>query len=271
MDTLVVRSNAVMLDGGGRIALRSGPSAARDTFRVSGRAGDLTPLALLAGADSVVMDSTLLDLTVSRGLRSAEGSKATPTPSGCSMPAPWPSDSPPRVRDDGQRRQGRVRRAAAGHRRRLGKLSVHDINLTARYDSVVALQGTIDVNDDIGLALDLAGRAGGDSTVATLRRLDLREGRRKWGLARPAGIALRPDVVEVRGFTLRAGDRSIALDGIFARRDSSDMTMRITGFDLDALEEARLVPIAGRLDGTLKLLGARGGAFAGGQGRPRRA
>ena len=45
------------------------PSVARvdpaaDTLRITGRAGDLTPLALLAGADSVALDSTLLDLTV---------------------------------------------------------------------------------------------------------------------------------------------------------------------------------------------------------------
>jgi len=74
-------------------------------------------------------------------------------------------------------------------------------------------------------------------------------------LARPAAIALRPDVVEVRGFALGAGDRSISLDGIFTRRDSSDLTLRITGFDLDALEQAGVVPVAGQLDGTLRLSG----------------
>ena len=255
LDTLVVRSNAVLLDGGGRIALRSGPSAARDTFRVTGRAGDLTPLALLAGADSVVMDSTLLDLTLTGPpeRRKIEGHADA-------FRLLYAGTLAERLTAQGSATMDSAGKGAFAGRLRVigaavGKLSVHDINLAARYDSVVALQGTIDVNDDIGLALALAGRAGGDSTVATLRRLDLREGRRTWRLARPAGIALRPDVVEVRGFTLGAGDRSIALDGIFARRDSSDMTMRITGFDLDALEEARLVPIAGRLDGTLKLSG----------------
>jgi translocation and assembly module TamB len=146
---------------------------------------------------------------------------------------------------------GRLRVAGAA----VGKLSVQRIDLTGRYDSLVALHGTITVNDDIGLVVDLTGRAKGDSTVATLRQLDLSEGGRRWKLARPAAIALRPDVVEVRSFALGAGERSITLDGIFARRDSSDMTMRITGFDLDALEQARLVPIAGRLDGTLRLSG----------------
>ncbi len=61
----MLRSNVAALDGGGRMALRAGGSApAADTLRIRGRTGDLTPLALLAGADSVALDSTLLDLTV---------------------------------------------------------------------------------------------------------------------------------------------------------------------------------------------------------------
>ena len=255
IDTLVIRSNAMMLDGGGRIALRSGPSAPGDTFRVAGRTGDLTPLSLLAGADSVVLDSTLLDLTLTgpperRRIQghadafrllyagtlaerlTAEGT-GTLDSAGTSAFA------------------GRLRVVGAA----VGKLSVRRVDLAARYDSVVALQGSVIVNDDIGLALNLAGRASGDSTRATLRQLDLSEGGRKWKLAQPAALALRPDVVEVRGFALGAGDRSIDLDGIFARRDSSDMTMRINGFDLDALEQAGLVPIAGRLDATVRLSG----------------
>jgi translocation and assembly module TamB len=255
MDTLVLRSNAMMLDGRGRIALRSGPSAASDTFRVTGRTGDLTPLALLAGADSVVMDSTLLDLTLTGPpeRRKIEGHADA-------FRLLYAGTLAERLTAEGAGTMDTAGRNAFAGRLRVvgaavGKLSVRRIDLAGRYDSVVALRGTVDVDDEIGLALDLAGNVSGDSTRATLRQLDLSEGGRKWRLARPAAIGLRPDVVEVRGFALGAGDRDIALDGIFARRDSSDMTLRITGFDLDALEEARLVPIAGRLEGTLRLSG----------------
>jgi translocation and assembly module TamB len=255
VDTLVVRSNAMTLDGGGRIALRSGPSAANGSFRVSGRTGDVTPLALLAGADSVFMDSTRLDLTLSGPpeRRKFEGhADAFRLLYGNTLAERLTAEGSGTIDSaGGSALAGRLRVVGAA----VGKLSVQGIDLAGRYDSVVALQGVIDVNDDMGLTLGLGGRVSGDSTLATLRRLDLREGGRKWQLERPATIGLRPDVVEVRGFTLAAGDRSIVLDGIFARRDSSDMTVRITGFDLDALEQARLVPIAGRLDGTLELSG----------------
>jgi translocation and assembly module TamB len=254
VDTLVLVSNALALAGGGRVALRSGATSG-DRFRLVGRTGDLTPLALLVGADSVALDSSLLDLTVSGPpeRRKLEGKAdifrllyAGSLAERISAEATGTMDTAGM-----QAVAGRMRVVGAA----TGKLAARRIDLTGRYDSLVSLQGTVQVNDDIGLALGLAGKAGGDTTVATLRRLDLREGGRTWRLARPAGIALRPNLIEVNGFTLAATDRSIAIDGIFARRDSSDITMRIDGFDLDALAEARLVPIGGRLDGTLRLSG----------------
>ncbi|HEY9506583.1 MAG TPA: translocation/assembly module TamB domain-containing protein [Gemmatimonadales bacterium] len=255
MDTLVVRSNAMTLDGGGRIALRSGPSAANGSFRVRGRTGDLTPLALLAGADSVIMDSTLLDFTVAGPpeRRKIEGHADA-------FRLLYGNALAERLTAQGSATMDTAGTSAVGGRLRVvggavGKLSVQRVDLVGRYDSVVSLQGTVEVNDDIGLALGVRGTASGDSMRAMLRQLDVREGGRRWKLERPATIRRRPDVIEVRGFTLGAGDRSIALDGIFARRDSSDMTVRINGFDLDALQEARLVPVAGRLDGTLRLSG----------------
>ncbi|HEX6668792.1 MAG TPA: hypothetical protein VF061_04510, partial [Gemmatimonadales bacterium] len=253
VDTLVIRSNAMVLDGAGRIALRTG--ATRDTFRVSGRTGDLTPLMRLAGADSVVVDSTLLDLTVTgpperrriegqadafRLLYGGTLAERITARGGATMDSTGMSAVDGRVR---------VLGAAAG------KLTARTVELTGRSDSVVSLQGTIEVSDDISLGLGLQGSTSGDTTVAQLQRLDLNEGGRRWRLTRPAGIALRPDAVEVDGFALAAGDRGISLDGIFTRRDSSDLTMRINGLELDALAEARLAPLAGRLDGTLHLSG----------------
>jgi translocation and assembly module TamB len=111
------------------------------------------------------------------------------------------------------------------------------------------------VDDDVRLALGVEGVARGDTTRARLERLDLAEGGRVWKLARPTAITLRPGAVAVDGFALGAGDRQVIIQGIFDRRDSSDMTLRFDGFDLDALARARVVPLAGRLDGNLRLSG----------------
>ena len=255
VDTLVLRSNALALDGAGRIALRSGPAARSARFHVAGRTGDLTPLALLAGADSVVLDSTLLELTVTGPpeRRRIEGrADAFRLLYGGSLAERITAQGGGTMDSAGMGAiAGRLRVVGAA----AGNLTVQRMDLTGRYDSVVALQGTVEVDEDISLALSLAGAASGDTTRATLRRLELREGGRTWSLERPAAIALRPEVVEVRQFALGAGDRRISVDGIFTRRDSSDMTVRIRGFELDALAQARLVPMAGRLDGTLRLSG----------------
>ncbi|HEX2217389.1 MAG TPA: translocation/assembly module TamB domain-containing protein [Gemmatimonadales bacterium] len=256
VDTLVVRSNSVILDGGGRIAMRPGGSSpAPATFRVTGRTGDVTPLALLAGADSVVLDSTLLDLTLTGPpeRRKIEGTadvfrllysgtlaeRVTARGSGV-------------IDSNGMGAiAGRLRVEGAA----AGDVSVRQIDVTGRYDSLLALEGTVTVSDDIGLALALRGTTNGDTTRAELRRLEVAEGGRTWRLQRPSRVVLRPRVVEVDGFTLGAGDRHLSVDGTFDRRDTSDMTMRVEGFDLDALAEARLVPVAGTLDGTLRLSG----------------
>jgi translocation and assembly module TamB len=256
VDTLVLRSNVAMLDGGGRVALRGAGSApVADTLRITGRSGDLTPLALLAGADSVVLDSTLVDLTVTgpaerrRIEAHADAFRLLYAGNLAERITARGSGTMDSTGVGGLAGSIRIQGAAAG------KLTVRQVDLAGRYDSLVSLQGTVAVNDDIRLALGLEGTASGDTTRAQLRRLDLVEGGRTWRLDRPAGIALRPGVVEVDGFALGAGDRRVAIDGVFDRRDSSDMTLRFDGLDLDALAQARVVPLAGRLDGTLRLSG----------------
>jgi hypothetical protein len=256
VDTLVLRSNVAALDGGGRLALRgAGSTSAGDTLRVTGHAGDLTPLALLAGADSVALDSTLLGLTVTGP---AERRKIQGFADAFSLLYAGSLAERITVRGSGIVDSSgigalagnlRVRGAAAG------KLSMREVNLAGRYDSLVSLQGTAVVNDDVRLAVGLEGSARGDTTTAELRRLDIVEGGRTWRLGRPAHIALRPRVVQVKGFDLSAGDRRIAVDGVFDRRDSSEMTLRFDGLELDALAEARVVPLAGRLDGIVRLSG----------------
>lgn len=255
VDTLTLASNVLALSGGGRVPLRSDAAAPADTFRLTGRSGDITALAALAGADSIALDSTLVELAVTgpperrmvngrvdayRLLYGGSLAERLTVEGGGTVDSTGMGALAGRIQVDG---------AAAGN------VSVRRIDLTGRYDSLVALQGTVRVNDDIGLALDLVGTAAGDTTNATLRRLDLAEGGRRWTLARPAEIGVRPKAVEVDGFALGAGDRSITIDGLFTRRDSSELTARIVNLELGALARARLVPVPGRVDGTLRISG----------------
>ena len=253
VDTLVFRSNVATLDGGGRVALRGGGGT--DTLRVVGRSGDLTPLALLAGADSVAVDSTLLDLTVT-----GPAERRRVSGSADLYRLLYAGNLAERVQVRGSGVLDSAGPGALGGTLRIdgaaaGKVTIRQIDLAGRYDSVVALRGTITVTDDVRLALGLDGTIAGDTTRAVLRRLDLTEGGRTWRLNRPAAIAAQPGVVRVNAFQLASGDRHIAVNGIFDRRDSSDMTLRFDGLDLDALADARLVPVAGRLDGNLRLSG----------------
>jgi translocation-and-assembly-module (TAM) inner membrane subunit TamB-like protein len=256
LDTLVLRSNIATLDGHGSIPLRGAGSApVVDSLRITGRTGDLTPLALLAGGDTVALDSTLLDLTVvgPADRRRIEGHADA-------FRLLYAGNLAERITARGSATMDsagfggvagsiRIRGAAAG------KVSVRQADFAGRYDSLVSLQGNVVVNDDVRLALGLQGTTGGDTTRARLQRLDLTEGGRTWRLARPAAITLRPGGVEVGGFALGAGDRHVTIQGIFDRRDSSDMTLRFDGLDLDALAEARIVPLAGRLEGAIRLSG----------------
>jgi translocation and assembly module TamB len=253
LDTLTLRSNVATLDGSGRLRLRG--ASASDTLRIVGRAGDLTPLALLAGADSIALDSTLLDLTVTgpADRRKVEGHADV-------FRVLYAGNLAERITARGSAVADTTGFGAVAGTLRIegaaaGKMSLREVDLTGRYDSLISLQGNVVVNDDVRLAVALNGATQGDTTKARLARLDLTEGGRTWRLGGPAAITLRPGVVEVDGFALGAGDRNLTIQGRFDRRDSSDLAVRFDGFDLDALAAARVVPLAGRLDGNLRLSG----------------
>ena len=80
------------------------------------------------------------------------------------------------------------------------------------------------------------------------------EGGRDWALERPARLVFGPRV-EIDELALRAGSRSITMNGVLDRHGTSDLTLGITGLDLEALRASGLVPIGGRVDGSLHLTG----------------
>ena len=254
LDTLQVRSNVAVVDGGGRLALR--PGVAPGKLGLVARLGDLGPLAALAGADTVAFDSARVNLTATGPARQwrldggADGYGLT-----------FGGNLANRVTLKGTATLDSSRVSAVAGDLRVkdaayGPLTLREITATGRYDSTVALNLALNVGDSVRVATQLRGIVSKtrDTLHADLERLTLDEGGRAWALDRPASLVLGPRV-EVHDVALRAGPRSITVNGVLDRRDSSDMTLRITGLDLETLRATGLAPVGGRLDGFLHLAG----------------
>jgi translocation and assembly module TamB len=138
----------------------------------------------------------------------------------------------------------------------LGKLTLRELSAAGGYDSTLALDLQLNVGDSVRLESRVRGAisAARDTVRAELQRLTLEEGGRAWTLERPAAVTFGPRV-EVDHLALRAGDRSITLNGVLDRRGTSDLTLRIASLDLETLRATGLVPVGGRLDGQLHLTG----------------
>ena len=137
-----------------------------------------------------------------------------------------------------------------------GKLSLRELTVVGGYDSTLALDLNLNVSDSVRVATRIRGTVSTarDTVRAELQRLTLDEGGRQWALERPATLGFGPRV-EVGGLALRAGQRRVAMNGVFDRHGSSDLTLTITALDLEALRAAGIVPIGGRVDGNLHLTG----------------
>jgi len=252
LDTLLLRSNAGVLDGSGRLALRAG--ADTGTLKVLGRLGDLGPVAALAGADTVDYDSASVNLTVTGPAwhwRLAGGADA--------HGLTFAGNLANRVRLTAAATldSTRVSAVAGGLMVKdavYGRVMVRGLTASGRYDSTLALDADVNVADSLRVATRLRGTVSGDTVRAALQQLTLAEGGRTWALERPAGLVIGPRV-EVANLALRAGQRSITVNGIFDRHDSSDVTLRIAGLDLEMLRAVGLVPTGGQLDGHLHLAG----------------
>ncbi len=253
VDTVVVRSNVAVMDGGGQLALRDGAGA--DTLRLAAVLTDFAPIASLGVVDSLSLDSARAHLLVTGGpaLR--------------------------RIQAEGEVRRLLYRR---NHLERLtlnagaavdstglagtsgevelqggtfGALLVRQARLAGRYDSVVALEANVLLRDSIALDAALQGTAAGDTVEGVLSRLDLSEGGREWSLAHTARVSLRPRRVEVRGFDFRTTDHRIALDGLLDRSGTSDAKLEIRQLDLDFLRRLGFSPVGGTLDADVRLAG----------------
>ncbi|HEY7637593.1 MAG TPA: translocation/assembly module TamB domain-containing protein [Gemmatimonadales bacterium] len=255
LDTLQVRSNAGSFDGSGRLALRE--DAAPGKLTLVGQLGDLGPLAALAGSDTVAFDSARVNLAVTgpaqrwlfNGAADAHGlAFGGNLANRVTLKGTIALDS------------ARTPRAMSGDLRvedaAYGQLTLRQLTAVGRYDSTLALDLGLNIGDSVKLDTKLRGTVSTarDTIHAELQRFNVAEGGRTWALERPANLVLGSRV-EVNNLALRAGDRSITLNGIFDRRDSSNLALRIAGLDLETLRASGLVPVGGVVDGDLRLIG----------------
>ena len=254
VDTVLVRSNVAVLDGRGGLALRPGVDAG--TLAVAGTLGDLAPAAELLGADTVAFDSARVSLAATGpawGWRLAGGADAHGLTLG--------GNFADRIAFEGAVQLDSTRiDAVAGDLRvsdaAFGGLSLRELTAAGGYDSTVALDLQLNIADSVRVASRVRGAISKarDTVTAEIQRLTVDEGGRAWSLDRPVEITFGPRV-EVHDLALRAGRRGIMVNGTIDRRDSSDMTVRVAGLDLEALRAAGLVPVGGRLDGFLHFSG----------------
>ena len=254
LDTVLVRSNVAVVDGGGRLQLRPGPAPGKLTLRAA--LGDLAPVAALMGTDTMGFDSARVDLAVTGPAwqwRLDGGADAHGLAFGGNM-ANRVTFSAVATLDSTRLRAAsgklKVRDAA------FGQLTVPELTATGGYDSTVALDLSLNVADSVKVVTRVRGTisAARDTVRAELQRLTLAEGGRDWTLERPARLVFGPRV-EIDNLALQAGSRSITMNGVLDRHGTSDLTLGIAGLDLEALRAAGLVPIGGRVDGTLHLTG----------------
>jgi translocation and assembly module TamB len=254
LDTVYVRSNVAVLDGRGALALR--PSAGADTLTLGGALGDLAPVARLAGVDTVAFDSARVRLAATGPAwhwRVASGADVHGLTFG--------GNFADHITATGAASLDSTRVAAIAGDLHVsdaayGRLTLRELSAAGKYDSTLALDLALNVADSVRVATRVRGAVSKsrDTVTAEIQRLTLDEGGRAWTLQRPVAFTFGPRL-EVHDLALRAGERSITLDGVFDRRDSSDMTLGVAGLNLETLRAAGLVPVGGQLDGALHLSG----------------
>ena len=254
LDTLLLRSNVALLSGGGRVQLRPGPIPG--TLRLNGSLGDLAPVAALLGSDTAGADSARINLAIGgpawgwkvQGAIEAFGlAFGGNLANRISLTTKATLDS---TRLGALSGNLRVTDAA------FGKLSLRSLTASGGYDSTLALDLKLNIGDSVRLATQLRGTvsAARDTVRAELQQLTLEEGGRAWALQRPTELGFGPRV-EVNNLSLRAGDRSIVVNGVLDRRGSSDLSLRVRSLELGTLRASGLVPVGGRLDGGIHLTG----------------
>ena len=252
VDTLRIRSNVAQLDGAGTIALREGVAPGR--FRIGGRFADVEPIATLTGGDTVSLDSAAIAMELAgpayRWTFEGHGRARSVLYAG-NLAEEVAFASNGAIDSTGLRG---IRGEIQFHDAAYGRVAIPEVKVAARYDSVVALDASASVGDNIRLITSVRGAVIGNAIHAVVQRLDLRESSRDWALERPANVEIGSRI-KVDRLALASGDRRITIQGTFDPGDSSDLSLAIQGVDLDGFRSAGLVPVGGRIDGDFHLSG----------------
>lgn len=253
VDTLIVRSNVALLNGSGRLLLERGQPAGSlraDSLRIAGTVNDPAPLTALFGAGTASLDSARVALTVAGPVerRTLAGRfdgyrmfVAGNLASRLTLDVTGALDG---TRFAGV--QGEVRLTDGA----FSRMRVPTAHVRARYDSVVSLQATANVNDSVPIAASLHGTKVGDTVRVVLDRLDLSH----WALEHPARVMAMPRL-EVDSLALQNQDRRLVLNGVFDRHGPSDLSLLFHQVDLDVLNDLGYSPVPGQVDGRLRLAG----------------
>jgi autotransporter translocation and assembly factor TamB len=248
VDTLIVRSNVAMLDGSGRLPLAKGQPS--DSLRIAGILNDPEPLAALLGADTVSLDSARVALTVAGP---AERRTLAGHVDAHRILVARNLASRVMLDINGVVDGNRLAGIQGGLQLTDGassRMRVPTAKITARYDSVVSLQASANVNDSVPITASLQGTKIGDTVRVVVDRLDLAG----WTLEHSVRLMAGPRI-ELDSLALHTQDRRLVLNGILDRHGQSDLTLLLQRVDLDVLNDLGLSPIPGQLDGQLRLAG----------------
>jgi translocation and assembly module TamB len=252
VDTLMLRSNVARFDGAGRLALDDG--SATDTFRVSGRFGDLSPLRGLLATEQLSLDSAAVAVTVT-GPASRRDVAAT----GYARRFLYANTLVEQLDAEGTATLGNSLDAVSGKIELRGlanrSIVVRSATVTGTYDSTFTLEGKADLGHGVGIDLATAGDRSAAATTIRFERVDLTEGGRVWKLQQEATMVLATRSIRVEEFDLRTGERRVAMNGIVSFADSSDFTVQIDQLELTGLARAGLLNVPGAFNATLELRG----------------
>ena len=259
VDTLLLRSNAIELSGGGPIVWAEGADSS--AFRLQGEVIDPTPLAGLLGTDSMSLDTARLAFTLTGpgGRSRFEGDARIAS---LLLGTTQLSGLDARVSGTLAGRSLAAVEGALGLTSGVfGSLLVREVMVGSRWDSVVTLDAEATLGDSVRVTASLRGQREADSVRAVVERLDLAESGRQWTLREPAPLLLRP-AVEIPELALQSGDRLVTVRGRYDSAASSELTLELVRLDLGMIKSLGLAPVGGRLDGTLHYASSAGAAAA---------
>ncbi|MFB6249786.1 MAG: translocation/assembly module TamB domain-containing protein [Salinibacter sp.] len=257
LDTMVVRSNAVVAEGQGTLAVTD--TAARSDFSLRAEVTDPGPLRDLVGAETLRLRKGVLEARI------YGSSLATQRFDGEARLTNLLYDSvrlaEAEVNFSGQRGRGQLFRRLEVDGT-LGYLSLPSVSAEqTRVDAVYDGTGTtvsanVRLDPTHSAALDARVRTDSMRTKVTLNRLVLQLEGDRWSLRQEATLTAGPDY-RVRGLLLQSGAQQIAVDGVVDPQGTQNLVATVEKVRLGAVSSlGGLSGLDGTVSGALTLTGS---------------